>query len=124
MSILSALSKPIASYTANTLKQDAMNAVDLQEKIFRKLIRKAKHTAFGKDHWFREIKSYDDFISRVPVRDYEAMKPYIDRMLNGEKDILWPGVPLYVSKTSGTTSGIKYIPLTKDSIPNHINSTR
>jgi len=101
-----------------------MNAVELQENIFRKLIRKAKYTAFGKDHWFREIKTYDDFISRVPVRDYESMKAYIDRMLNGEMNILWPGEPLYVSKTSGTTSGIKYIPITKDSISNHINSTR
>jgi len=124
MSLLSFLSKPIASYMANLLRQDAMNAVALQEKIFRKLIRKAKHTAFGKDHRFKEIKTYDDFISRVPVRDYEAMKPYIDRMLSGESNILWPGVPLYVSKTSGTTSGIKYIPITADSISNHINSTR
>jgi hypothetical protein len=124
MSFLSTISKPIASYTANQLRHDAMNAVALQEKIFRKLIRKASHTAFGKDHWFKEIKTYDDFTSRVPVRDYEAMKPYIERMLNGEENILWPGIPLYVSKTSGTTSGIKYIPITKDSISNHINSTR
>ena len=124
MSFLSALSKPIASFTAGALRHQSMNAVALQEKIFRKLIRKGRHTVFGKDHWFREIKTYDDFISRVPVRDYEMMKPYIDRMLSGESNVLWPGKPLYVSKTSGTTSGIKYIPITKDSISNHINSTR
>ena len=124
MSILSALSKPIASYTAGALRHQSMNAVALQEKIFHKLIRKARRTVFGKDHWFGEIKTYDDFTGRVPVRDYEAMKPYIDRMLNGESNVLWPGKPLYVSKTSGTTSGIKYIPITKDSISNHINSTR
>ncbi|MCX6274813.1 MAG: GH3 auxin-responsive promoter family protein [Bacteroidetes bacterium] len=124
MSFLSALSKPIASFTAGALRHQSMNAVALQEKIFRKLIRKARRTIFGKDHWFGEIKTYDDFTSRVPVRDYEAMKPYIDRMLKGESNILWPGKPLYVSKTSGTTSGIKYIPITKDSISNHINSTR
>lgn len=124
MSLLSALSKPIAAYTATKLRQEAMNAVALQEKIFHKLVRKARHTVFGKDHRFGEIKTYDDFTSRVPVRDYEAMKPYTDRMLNGDADILWPGKPLYISKTSGTTSGIKYIPITKDSIGNHINSTR
>lgn len=124
MSFLSALSKPIASFTAGALRHQSMNAVAHQEKVFRKLIRKARHTIFGKDHWFREIKTYDDFISRVPVRDYEAMKPYFDRMLQGEANVLWPGKPLYVSKTSGTTSGIKYIPITKDSMSNHINSTR
>jgi hypothetical protein len=124
MNLLSALSKPIASWTAASLHRQAMDAVALQEKVFRKLIRKAKHTAFGKDHWFGEIKTYDDFTARVPVRDYEALKPYIDRMLKGEENILWPGTPLYISKTSGTTSGIKYIPITRDSISNHINSTR
>ncbi len=124
MTFLSALSKPIASFTAGSLRHQSMNAVALQEKIFRKLIRKARHTVFGKDHWFREIKTYDDFTSRVPVRDYEALKPYIDRMLDSESNVLWPGKPLYVSKTSGTTSGIKYIPITNDSIGNHIDSTR
>ncbi len=124
MNFLSTLSKPIASFAAGALKHQARNAVAMQEKIFRTLIRKARNTAFGKDHWFKEIKTYNDFTSRVPVRDYEALKPYIDRMLNGEESILWPGKPLYVSKTSGTTSGIKYIPITKDSISNHINSTR
>ena len=124
MSFLSAISKPVASFTAGALRHQAMNAVALQEKIFKRLIRQAKHTAFGKDHWFGEIKTYEDFASRVPVRDYEAMKPYIDRMMNGEANVLWRGKPLYVSKTSGTTSGIKYIPITKESIGNHINSTR
>lgn len=124
MSFLSALSKPIASYTAGSLRRQSMNAVALQEKIFRKLIRRARNTAFGKDHWFGEIKTYDDFNSRVPVRDYEGIKPYIERVLDAEVNVLWPGKPLYVSKTSGTTSGIKYIPITKDSIGNHINSTR
>ena len=124
MSLLTTLSKPLANYTAGKLHHEAMNAVVLQEKIFRKLIRKARHTAFGKDHWFGEIKTYEDFTSRVPVYDYESLKPYIERMMNGEQNILWPGKPLYVSKTSGTTSGIKYIPITRDSIGNHINSTR
>jgi hypothetical protein len=124
MSILTLLSKPVAKWMAGGLREDAKHAVELQEKIFKKLIRKARNTAFGRDHRFSFIKSYDDFTRHVPVRDYEALKPYFDRMMSGEENVLWPGKPLYISKTSGTTSGIKYIPITKDSIGNHIGSTR
>lgn len=60
----------------------------------------------------------------MPVKDYEALKPYIERVLHGEENILWKGKPAYFAKTSGTTSGTKYIPITKDSVPNHINSAR
>src|SRR6185436_8727593 len=95
-----------------------------QERIFKKLVDRAAGTAFGKDHKFSSIHNYDDFKKEVPVRDYEDLKIYIDRLLKGERDVLWPGKPLYLSKTSGTTSGIKYIPITADSMPNHIDSTR
>jgi len=88
------------------------------------LIQQAKNTAFGRAHDFSGIKSYDDFKTRVPVKDYEGLKPYFERVKNGEADVLWRGRPLYLSKTSGTTSGIKYIPITRESIPNHIRSTR
>src|SRR5690606_6191984 len=64
------------------------------------------------------------FKNAVPVRDYEDLKGYIAHLKAGEPDILWPGKPLYFAKTSGTTSGTKYIPITKESIPNHINSAR
>ena len=88
------------------------------------MISQAKKTAFGKDHDFENIKTFQDFATRVPVRDYEALKPYVDRTVSGEADVLWPNKPLYFAKTSGTTSGAKYIPLTKESMPFHIQAAR
>lgn len=95
-----------------------------QKKVFQELIEKAKDTKFGKDHDFKNIKSYADFSKKVPVRDYEELRFYVDKMVAGEEDVLWPGKPLYYAKTSGTTSGAKYIPLTRDSMPSHINAAR
>src|SRR6056297_2618920 len=95
-----------------------------QEKVFKELIKKGKDTKFGKDHDFKNIESYADFSKKVPVRDYEQLRFYVDKMVAGEEDILWPGKPLYYAKTSGTTSGAKYIPLPKDSMPSHINAAR
>lgn len=95
-----------------------------QERVFKKLIKKAQNTAFGKDHQFATIKNYKDFAAQVPVRDYEELKPYIDKVVAGESDVLWQGKPLYFAKTSGTTSGAKYIPLTKESMPYHIEAAR
>ena len=82
------------------------------------------NTLFGADHHFGDINSVADFHQAVPVRDYEALTPYINKVVAGQPDVLWPGQPLYLAKTSGTTSGTKYIPITQDSIPNHINSAR
>jgi len=84
----------------------------------------AKETQFGKDHKFSEIKTFQEFAKQVPVRDYEQLKPYVDRVVKGEENILWKGKPLYFAKTSGTTSGAKYIPLTKESLPFHIQAAR
>ena len=88
------------------------------------LVKDAQSTLFGKDHNFSEINNYESFKKNIPIRDYEGLKIYIDKVVAGEADILWKGKPLYLAKTSGTTSGVKYIPLTKESIPNHINSAR
>lgn len=98
--------------------------IQTQKSTFDQLINKAKITAFGKDHHFEKIKDYTDFQTRVPIRDYEGLRPYIERMVNGEENVLWPGKPIYLSKTSGTTSGAKFIPLTKDSLPYHIKAAR
>jgi len=92
--------------------------------VLNDLIAKGKQTAFGKDHGLADVKTHADFKKQVPIRDYEMLKPYVERVIHGEPDILWPGKPAYFAKTSGTTSGTKYIPLTKDSLPNHINSAR
>ena len=100
------------------------NPLKFQVETFNKLLKKAINTEFGKDHNFSSIKNYKDFQNQVPIRDYEALKPYVDRVVAGKKNILWPGQPLYFAKTSGTTSGAKYIPITKESIRTHINSAR
>jgi GH3 auxin-responsive promoter len=102
----------------------ANNPIATQQKVFQDLIRQAKNTQFGIDHHFDQIKTLDDFAKNVPVRDYEGLKSYIDKVVKGEENILWKGKPLYFAKTSGTTSGAKYIPLTKESMPFHIEAAR
>ncbi|MEO8711837.1 MAG: GH3 auxin-responsive promoter family protein [Parafilimonas sp.] len=99
-------------------------AVEDQEKLMKLLVKTAKQTEFGKDHNFDKIESYEDFKQHLPVRDYEQLKPYIEKIKSGTENVLWKGKPVYFAKTSGTTSGIKYIPITKDSIPNHIDTAR
>jgi hypothetical protein len=124
MSLKALLAKPFASYIKFKVNKWANNPLQTQETVFKSLIKEASETAFGKDHDFKAIKSYADFKAKVPVRDYEDLKPYVDRMVSGEADVLWKGKPLYFAKTSGTTSGAKYIPLTKESMPNHIEAAR
>lgn len=102
----------------------ANNPVETQQKVFEELIREATQTQFGKDHDFSSIKSHSDFVQKVPVRDYEGLKHYVDKVVKGEENVLWKGKPLYFAKTSGTTSGAKYIPLTKESMPFHIQAAR
>ncbi len=124
MGIRSILSKPFAAYIARETKKWTGSAGAFQDKILKEIVTKARDTQFGKDHGFGEIESYEDFKKQVPIRDYEGLSPYVKKILAGESDVLWPGKPAYFAKTSGTTSGTKYIPITKDSIPNHINSAR
>ena len=124
MGLKSLLSKPFAKYIVRQQQKWSHRPVDSQMAIFNKLIRKAQGTAFGKDHDFKSIKTHEDFKNRVPIGDYEALSPYVKRVVEGEKNVLWPGKPVYFAKTSGTTSGAKYIPITKDSLPNHMNSAR
>ena len=124
MGIKSILAKPFANYIAKKVKLDAANAINHQQQIFEYLLHTAGNTLFGKAHNFNKIKNYNDFKNNVPINDYEGLKPFVDKAVNGELDVLWPGKPIYWSKTSGTTSGIKYIPITKESIPYHINSAR
>ena len=96
----------------------------VQEKVFHDLIKQGSRTKFGKDHGFDQIRSYRDYVERVPVRDYENLRPYIETMVAGKPDILWPGKPLYLAKTSGTTSGAKYIPITEVSIKEQVKASR
>ncbi len=124
MSLKSFAAKLFAKKIYNDTQKWAQNPVETQQKVFRELIEKAKETAFGRDHNFDHISTFDDFAKRVPVRDYEDLKPYVEKVVKGEENILWPGKPLYFAKTSGTTSGAKYIPLTKESMPYHIQAAR
>lgn len=124
MSIKAFLAKPFAKIVYNKIQKEKLTAVEDQEKIFQTLIQSAKNTVFGQEHQFSEIKNHADYRQHVPIRDYEQFKPYIQQIKDGGVNILWKGKPIYFAKTSGTTSGIKYIPITKDSIPNHINTAR
>jgi phenylacetate-coenzyme A ligase PaaK-like adenylate-forming protein len=124
MSVKSKAAKIFANIVHNKVQKWAKNPVETQQKVFQNLIASAKDTQFGKDHNFAQIKSYGDFAKQVPIRDYEALRPYVDRVVKGEENILWKGKPLYFAKTSGTTSGAKYIPLTKESMPFHIEAAR
>ena len=124
MSLKSFGAKIFAKIVVNRTQKWASNPVETQQKVFKALIAAAKNTTFGKDHDFENIISFEDFAKKVPMRDYEALKPYVDRVVSGEENVLWPGKPLYFAKTSGTTSGAKYIPLTKESMPHHIEAAR
>ncbi|WP_417884625.1 GH3 auxin-responsive promoter family protein [Zunongwangia sp.] len=124
MSLKSVAAKIFAKHIRNKIDKWASNPVAVQQKTFATLLAKAKETDFGKDHEFSSIKNHQDFVEKVPVRDYEDLRVYIDKMVAGKPNVLWPGKPLYYAKTSGTTSGAKYIPITKDSMPTHINAAR
>lgn len=124
MGIRSILSKPLAAYVVAQQKKWMARSEEVQAGWREKLVQKATNTAFGKDHYFKDISTYDDYKQAVAVRDYEDLKDYINQILDGREDVLWPGKPLYFAKTSGTTSGTKYIPISKDSIHNHIDSAK
>lgn len=124
MSIKSVLAKPFAKIVAKKIKKWASNPVATQEKVFQNLIETGAQTAFGRDHNFGNITTHEDFINSVPIRDYEALKPYVERVVAGEEDVLWEGKPIYFAKTSGTTSGVKYIPITKLSIKEQVEASR
>jgi hypothetical protein len=124
MAFRSFLVRPFAHYIARSITRWSANAVERQEKTMQQLVKKAAKTAFGRDHDFSNIKTYEDFKRAVPIRDYEDLKPYIERVKTGERDVLWPGLPAYFAKTSGTTSGVKYIPMSKESTPLHFGTAR
>ncbi len=124
MGLKSFLSKPYAAFVVWQIRKWKNNAIAAQNKTFFNLIKYAAQTQFGKQHTFENIKSYQDFKRFVPVRDYEDLKPFIDKTVAGDTNVLWPGKPLYFAKTSGTTSGVKYIPITKQSMPYHIRAAK
>ncbi len=124
MSLKSFIGKFVARYDVAQTKKWSNNPIKTQEKVLQSLLDKAKNTDFGKDHGFLDIQNYDEFKKAVPVRDYEGLKHYIERIREGKLDVLWKGRPLYFAKTSGTTSGAKFIPLTKESLSYQIKAAK
>jgi hypothetical protein len=124
MSLKSIAAKIFAKRIAKKTERWVRNPIETQNQVFKELLRKAALTQFGKDHAFTEIRSHQDFVEKVPVRDYEQLKNYVEEVVAGKENILWPGKPLYFAKTSGTTSGAKYIPITKESIKHQIEASR
>ena len=124
MGFRSAIIRPFAKSIARSIERWSADAVTRQEKIFQNLISRAADTTFGREHHFSSIRTYEDFKKAVPIRDYEDLKNYIEKIKNEENHVLWPGKPTYFAKTSGTTSGVKYIPMSKESTPLHFGTAR
>lgn len=118
------LIRPYARWMEKRIRVWAEQPIEGQQKVFKQLINKGENTAFGRAHKFDQISNYQDFTEAVPLGDYEQMRPWVDRICAGETDVLWPGKPAYFAKTSGTTSGTKLIPISKESLPYHVGSAR
>jgi GH3 auxin-responsive promoter len=124
MKIKSFLAKPFAAYIHKGIRKGMANAISDQENIFKSLLKTGRNTDIGKDAGLTNVNNYNEFRQAMLVRDYEQLKPWIEKIKQGKHNVLWKGRPIYFAKTSGTTSGTKYIPISKDSIPNHINTAR
>ena len=124
MNVKSLLAKPFANYIYSKTKKSMQTALEDQEAILKTLLKTGKTTIFGKDHHLDAVSDHTMFTQAVPIRDYEQLRSYIDQIKEGKQNVLWKGKPIYFAKTSGTTSGVKYIPITKDSISNHIITAR
>lgn len=124
MSLKALAAKIFAKRITNKTSKWVNHPIETQKKVFKDLIGKARRTKFGADHDFENIENFEDFTERVPIRDYEELKPYVSDVVKGKLNILWPGKPIYFAKTSGTTSGAKYIPITKESIKHQVEASR
>ena len=124
MSLKSIAAKIFAQKIAKKTSKWVNDPINTQQKVFEDLLTLAYNTQFGKDHDFSKITSHTDFVRKVPIRDYEDLKPYVEKIIEGEENVLWPGKPLYFAKTSGTTSGAKYIPITQASIKHQVEASR
>jgi hypothetical protein len=124
MSLKTIAAKIFAHRIAKRTNKWVNKPIETQEEVFKSLLESAKNTKFGKDHNLSTIRTHDDFVRNVPIRDYEELKEYVNLVVSGESDILWPGKPIYFAKTSGTTSGAKYIPITEGSIKEQVKASR
>lgn len=126
MGIISPALKSIFRLRISSIDNFALNPVDTQQQVFNDLLGSAQFTEFGKAHDFAHINSTADFKKAVPIGDYDTMKPWIERSMNGEQNVLWPSEINWFAKSSGTTSDkSKFIPVSKESLEdNHFKSGR
>ena len=124
MGIRSFFAKPFAKRIVKQHQRSHAQAVQIQENWLKNNLKKAEKTIFGQAYEFDKIRNYLEYKIRVPIAEYEDLKNYIDEMVLGSPNILWPGKPAYFAKTSGTTSGAKYIPISTESMPFHITGAR
>lgn len=124
MKIKSFLARPYAAIVHNRIRKGMGTAVADQQAILQQLLKTGSRTQFGKDHQLQQVSDHKAFAQAVPIRDYEAYRSYIDMIKAGQQNVLWKGRPIYFAKTSGTTSGVKYIPISKESISNHIDTAK
>lgn len=124
MKIKSILAKPFAGYIYKSIQKNKTTALNDQDQILKQLLKVGKNTDYGKALGLEKVSTYDEFKDCVPIRDYEQIRPWIDKIIEGKHNVLWKGRPLYFAKTSGTTSGVKYIPITKESVGNHFGTAR
>ena len=91
--------------------------LEVQHEVFVKLIENGEDTIFGKHHGFDSIKNYEQFNQQVPIQEYDDLKPYVDRLMSGEQNLLWPNEIKWFAKSSGTTAAkSKYIPVSKEAL--------
>ncbi len=124
MGIITNVVRTIAVRVHKQIEFMAEHPHKFQNSIFHQNIAKAKSTIYGQEHNFKDINNYEDYVKNVPLNNYESLRPYMNRVLEGEKNVLWPGKPKYIVGTAGTTGGVKYIPISKDSLPYHYNTAR
>lgn len=106
------LARPFFLHRLKAIAHYATDAEEIQRKVLARLLREAAQTAYGRDHGFGEIRSYEEFSRTVPVNTYEELKGFIDRMRHGERDVLWKGRVKWYAKSSGTTNDkSKFIPV-------------
>ena len=124
MGYKSSIAKLAAGYFAGSVYNEQKNALAIQQKLLKQLLQQAAHTDFGKAHNFSSLTTYADFKAAVKVRDYEEFKDDIELIADGKQNVLWRGLPLYFCKSSGTTSGTKYIPVSQEQIDEMIRAAR
>lgn len=116
MSVTKLISKGFV-FRQRALEAYNTEAESLQEKQLRRLVATAHSTEWGQKHDYRSIHTYEDYVKRVPVQTYDDIKPYVERMRHGARNILWPSQVRWYAKSSGTTNDkSKFIPVTKEGL--------